>query len=451
MKVDRLALVAALVAAGTTMAQAQDVKVNALFIGWYTQMMDNSLRLNSTPTADTVLPQTLSYYSLGGTKGTGSVNPYNENGFSVRRAEIYVAAKITDEISANIMLDPNQPAPLLYDAYLTWKPNASFEIKVGQFKPIGYEATMVAAGDLLFTDRAQVARYASDYRDRGVQGTYIFGDKVFGGRFGLGYFNGATDRQNDLNAQKDVTARLDLNAGTDHKFGAYLQQGSTNLTDKTGTTGQFAAFGTPSATNLAPLAPEIYDNKDKTTTYGAYYVFNQGPWHADVEAATGLLGRRNPACLQAGYKAAVAAIPANPPYPAVPAVPAVPPAAKRQHLDQRFLGYQITGAYTLGHHIFRLRYDFMNYNQGDKWYTTYNPYTETAPGVARTDGGDYTPKYTEITAGYTYAFNPAMVRKANIKLDYIFRSKNFLAPRTDLGQTGEQGGDSMVLAFQVWF
>ena len=43
------------------------------------------------PTAGTGLPQTLSYYSLGGTKGTGATNPYNENGFSVRRAEIYVA------------------------------------------------------------------------------------------------------------------------------------------------------------------------------------------------------------------------------------------------------------------------------------------------------------------------------------------------------------------------
>ena len=86
MKKTSIALLAALVAAGTATVQAQDVKVNALFIGWYTQMMDNSLRLNIAPTAGTGLPQTLSYYSLGGTKGTGSINPYNENGFSVRRA-----------------------------------------------------------------------------------------------------------------------------------------------------------------------------------------------------------------------------------------------------------------------------------------------------------------------------------------------------------------------------
>ncbi len=418
MKKSRLALVAALVAAGAATAQAQDVKVNALLISWYTQMMDNSLRINSAAP--------LSYYAFGGTKGTSATSPYNENGFSVRRAEIYLAAKITDEISGNLLLDPNQATPLLLDAFITWKPNAKFEVKIGQLKPIGYEATMVAAADLLFTDRAQVARYSSDYRDRGVMGTYIFGDKTFGGRAGLGYFNGSTDRQNDNNAQKDITARLDLNLGDDQKFGAYLQQGSTNAADKPGNTLP-TSFGTPSATNLPPSPQDIYDNKDKTSTYGAYYVFNHGPWHGDAEVATGLMGRRNAAFLAATG------------------------AAKRQHLDQKFLGYQVTGAYTTGHHIFRLRYDFMDFNQGGKWYTTFNPYTETAAGPLLVNGApvDYTPKYQEITAGYTYAFKPELIRKANIKVDYIFRSKNFLAPRP--GQTGEQGGDSVVAAFQVWF
>jgi hypothetical protein len=425
MKKSGLALVAAMLVGGAASSQAQDVKVNALFIAWYTQMMDNNLRLNSTPAAGAGLPQTLSYYALGGTKGTGSTNPYNENGFSVRRSEIYVAAKINDEISGNVMVDPNQPSPILFDAYLTWKPNASFEIRVGQFKPIGYETTMVSAPDLLFTDRAQVARYSSDYRDRGVMGTYIFGDKDFGGRIGVGYSNGSTDRQNDSNAQKDVTARVDLNLGADQKFGVYLQHGSTNKADKTGSTTQGAAFGVASATNLPPSNSDIFDNKDETSTYGAYYVFHRGPWHAETEVATGLLGRRNVSFLVGAG------------------------AAGRQHLDQKFLGYQVTGAYTMGHHIFRLRCDVMDYNQGDKWYTTYNPYTQSAPGTARADGGDYTPKYTEFTAGYTYGFNPASIRKANIKVDYIFRSKNFLAPRT--GQTGEQGGDSLVAAFQVWF
>ena len=413
MKKFRLALVAAMVAAGA--AQAQDVKVNALFIAWYTQMMDNSLRLNGIPTG-----QTLSYYSLGGTKGTSAFSPYNENGFSVRRAEIYVSAKITDEISGNLMLDPNQPAPLLFDAFLTWKPVSMFEIRVGQFKPIGYEASLVAAPDLLFTDRGQVVRYGTDYRDRGLLATVGFGDKVFSGRVGLGVFNGSTDRQNENNAQKDFVLRADFKIGTDHMLGAYGQQGSTNLADKTGSGVAAGTF-----TGTGPNAAEVFDAKDKTSNYGAYYVFNHGPFHVDAEATTGLLGRRNASLLPAAG------------------------AAKRQHLDQKFLGYYLTGAYTLGQHMVRARYDFMNYNQGDKWYTAYNPYKESAPGVARTDGGDYSPKYREITVGYTFAFKADSFRKANVKFDYIFRSKNFLAPL--VGQVGEQGGDSLVGAFQVYF
>ena len=96
----------------------------------------------------------------------------------------------------------------------------------------------------------------------------------------------------------------------------------------------------------------------------------------------------------------------------------------------------------------------MNYNQGDDWYTDYNPYTESAPGVARLVNGspvDYTPKYTEITAGYTYAFDPKVMKRANLKVNYIHRSKNFLAPSAALGQTGEQGGDTAILAFQIAF
>jgi len=40
----------------------------------------------------------------------------------------------------------------------------------------------------------------------------------------------------------------------------------------------------------------------------------------------------------------------------------------------------------------------MNFNSGDQWYTTYNPYTESAPGVTLLANGapvDYTHKYTK--------------------------------------------------------
>lgn len=398
--------------------QAQDVKVDALLIAWYTQMSDNNLRLNAAT------PGALKYYGLGGTAGTGATNPFNENGFSLRRAEIYLATKINDEVSANIMFDPNQPAPLLFDAFITYKPTKEIEVKVGQFKPLQtFEATSIAAADLLFVDRAQLARFIGDGRDRGIVGSYTFGNpKAFAAKVSVGVFNGETGRVNDQNAQKDFVARVDFNNGTAHKFGVYTLQGATNKKDTTGAAGQGAAFGAASATNGVPATVDIYANKDQTSNMGAYYYFNKGPWHFDAEAATGLLGRRFDAFLDAAGT------------------------AKRQHLDQKYLGYFLSGTYTTGHHTFGLRYDFMNYNSGDKWYTSYNPYTSTAAGPT---GIDYTPKFTETTFGYTFAFKPESVRAANIKVDYILRSKNFLAPRA--GQSGEQGGDSLVVAFQAWF
>ena len=94
-------------------------------------------------------------------------------------------------------------------------------------------------------------------------------------------------------------------------------------------------------------------------------------------------------------------------------------AALRDGLDQKFAGYYLTGGYKMDAHTFLIRYDFMNYNSNSDGNTA--SYTAT-PGT------DYTPKYKETTFGYTYAFNPGVVKSANIKLNYILRSKNFLKP-----------------------
>ncbi len=128
------------------------------------------------------------------------------------------------------------------------------------------------------------------------------------------------------------------------------------------------------------------------------------------------------------------------------------PTAKREHLDQKFTGYYLTGGYTTGNHTFLARYDLMNMNSGDQWYTAYNPYTQSAPGTPLLVNGapvDYSPKFTEATLGYTYAWIPAKAKVANFKLNYIARSKNFLKPFGT--QTGEQGGNTLVAAFLVAF
>lgn len=397
--------------------QAQEVKVNALVDLWYTQMLDNNLRLN-TPAK---------YYQLN--------SAFQENGFSVRRAEVYVSGKINDELSYMVMFDPNTatnttttPTTLL-DCFITYKASSEFSIKAGQFKPLQtYEASMVPATDLLLYDRSQMAKQFGDKRDRGIVGTYSWGDTAgLSGKVNVGIFNGSTDRDsgkaNDANAQKDFVTRLEFSYGKAHKFGVYTRNGSTDASDKGGlVVNPFAYAGT-----AGPSNQEILDNKDKTSNIGGYYAFDNGTWIGQAEAITGLLGRRFPSVGIAGTPV---------------------PAASRQYLDQKFLGYVFTGAYRTGKHTFVARYDVLDYNQGDKYYGPYNPYTQNTSTGADL-GADYTPKFTEIVGGWTYTWTPTKWTLANFKLNYIHRSKNFLQPHT--GEIGEQGGDSIVAALQVGF
>ena len=405
----------ALLAAGALPAAAQDAtpKISGLLQVWYTQMMDSNLRLNSAATTNGN-----KYYDM---KNVG------ENGFTIRRAEIHVKGAIPglEGFSYEFNIDPSintsaSNPTILQDATITYK-NGPFAVTAGQFKNLRTYEGVWSSSALIFAERAQLSRKFGDARDRGVAVAYGFGDKEFGGKATLAVFNGMVDatsgKSSDTNAQKDFVGRLEFNAGKTQKFGFWTLQGGTNQADKGGLVAlTFAGANAPSAT-------EILDKKDETQQYGAFYVYDDGTWHFDGEILNAKLGRL------------------------FPSVGTAAGAAKREALDQKALSYYVTGAYTTGHHTFALRYDFMNWNQGDSWYTDYNPYTESAPGVSR--GVDYTPKYTEITAGYTYAFNPKSVKAANLKVNYIHRSKNFLAPRA--GQTGEQGGDSMILAYQIAF
>jgi hypothetical protein len=186
-----------------------------------------------------------------------------------------------------------------------------------------------------------------------------------------------------------------------------------------GTTGAWGA--------TAPNATAITDNMDKTTNLGAFYVYDTAQWHADVDVMTGLLGRRYPTV----YSTTAAAV-------------------AREHLDQKFMGIVVSGAYKMGKHWITARYDSLNYNQGDDWYTASNPYTtDTATGLAT--GVDKSPKFTEMILGYNYLFNASKYAAGKMKVDYIHRSKNFFMPRAAVGQSGEQGGDSLVVSFQVGF
>ena len=410
-----IAIATLLLAAGLP-AAAQAPKISGLAQLWYSQMMDNNIRLNG----NVVGP-----YQLR--------SGFAENGFHFRRVEIKLAGSLSEKVEYEIMIDPTinsassstysaNDSIVLQDAVIKYKLPANIEFKAGQFKNLQTLEGATSSSEILFAERSQMARRFGDVRDRGIVGSIGFGDpKSFTGRFHLGLFNGRTKFDNDNNAQKDVVARLEMNYGRVHAFGAYTLQGSTNLTD----TGSLKA-GTFANQPSSLTDKDILDNKDLTNQYGAYYRFQTDSIYVSAEAITGLVGRLFPSLNTSG-----ASVNAN-----------------RLHLDQSFMGYVATFGYTFDKHTFLGRYDYLNYNANNDWYaptsasSSYNPYI-------RTNGDDFSPAYTEITLGYTYAFNPKSVKTANIKVNYIMRSKNFLNART--GQTGPQGGDSIVLCFQAAF
>ena len=415
---------AILLVAGTMPALAQAPTVSGDIQIWYTQMMDSNLRSNSA----SVTPN--KYYNLR--------SEFIENTFAIRRAEIKIAGSIVDGLLYEAMLDPSiattsfdktkpnssyNPS-VLQDADILWKPMSGIDVKVGQFKTLQTYEGNISSTELLFAERSQLGRVFGDKRDRGIVGSYTFGDpKDFASKVSVGFFNGMSDlasgKANDTNAQKDFIARLDFTLANVHKFGIYTLQGSSDQASKGGST-DLKAY-TFSGTNL-PTTSDILGNRDKTTNLGVFYVFQSGPWQASVEYITGLLGRRAPSVYD-GNQAPAATT------------------SLREYLDQKFESYYLTGSYTFGHNTVAARYDTMNYNKGNNWYTATSPYV--------VGSADYTPKYTETTLGYTYAWKPEKVKAANFKLNYIMRSKNFLKPFNT--QTTEQGGDTVVAALQVAF
>ena len=401
----RIALTTLSLALATSLLQAQapkekafapTIKTSGLLQVWYSQMLDSNLRLNLSGTP---------YYSPRA--------DFKENTFAIRRTELKFAGKVSDEVSWEVMIDPTIAASatnnLLQDAALTWKPLKQFEVKLGQFKNIQTLEGVSSSSELQLIDRSQMANAFGDVRDRGIAFSYLFGDaNGLAGKATLASFNGQ-GKLNDANAQKDFAGRLEFTYGKNQKFGVYGLSGSTDQADKGALVAKtFSGAG-------APTGPQVLDNKDKTTQYGAFYQYQDSTWYAAAEGITGQLGRRFASVGTAG-------------------------AASRQHLEQKFMGLVLTGAYTINRHTMHLRYDALNYNSGDQWYGA-NPYKTTTT--------DFTPNFTLITAGYTFAFNPAKVKAANLKLNYILRSKNFLLPRP--GQVGEQGGNTLLAQFQIAF
>jgi hypothetical protein len=391
----------------TNAAQAQSVRVWGVVEAWYTQMLNDNLRLNAP----------LNAYAKNALPAT-----FNENTFSIRRTEIHADGTINPEITWSVFIDPNTSTTAspsnLNDVFIGWRMTKELSLKVGQFKPGITLDSNTAGPGLYFYDRSMMSRQWGEKRDRGIMATYAVGSaKVLNLKLNFGIFNGMADKDfksNDTNAQKDYMFRMDMAYGADHKAAIYYREGETDAADR----GSLVA-GTTTAWGVgAPSATQILDNKDKTTDLGAYYVYDTARWHADADVMTGLLGRRYPTVFNATSNVA------------------------REYLGQKYLGFVVSGAYKMGRHWFTARYDHLNYNQGDNWYTATNPYTTTL-------GVNKSPKFSEAIVGYNYLFDPAKAVAGKMKVDYIHRSKNFFLPRA--GQSGEQGGDSLVVSFMAGF
>lgn len=405
-----IAALAFMTVAGVSPLAAQ-AKISGLVQVWQTQAMDNNLRWNSE--------YARKYYNLR--------SEFKENTTSIRRSEIKFSGKITDDTEYEVMIDPSiatsaSNPSIIQDVNLTFKNLFGYglDVRVGQMKNYQSIEGLTSSSELLLAERHMIGRVFGDKRDRGLAfiKTFKIDESPIDGRVVVGVFNGLGDalsgKGNDTNAQKDFVARLEVNYGKYTKMGLYTLSGVTDLKDTLLSTTQAASFGTATG---APTGANIYDNMDETTNMGLFYQFQDATYFAQFEYMSGKLGRRFPSYGKAAG------------------------AASREHLEQEFVGYALTGAYTMDNLTFVVRYDVMDYNSGTKFYGTVNPYTlSTATGA---------PEYKEATVGLLYAFQPEKIKAANIKLNYIKRSSNFLLPRS--GQTGVQGGDTLVLAFQMAF
>jgi len=235
-------------------------------------------------------------------------------------------------------------------------------MKGGQFKmPTTYESTILSPVTSTFFDRAQMSRLIGEKRDRGVWAGYSYGDpKGFKGTINVSVSNGSTDDGTsgktavDNNAAKDYLVRYDGNYGSAHRFGAYYRTRHHQPEVP-----QHGPHRPPRAWTTAGVTLQaVKDNLDKTTAEGLFYAYDQSNLHLDVEAATGLVGRR---------------------FPTLQTTAVVP---VREHLDQKFTTYALTAVYKMGQHQIAARYDYMNYNSATTGTTATSP-TSPPPATPR--------------------------------------------------------------------
>lgn len=372
---------------------AQDVKVGGLITLWYHQALDSELRT----------------WDLAGSRLLETGTPYaphhsglRENGWVLRRSELYFSGRLSPTLSWNVAMDPNFGGNIVSDAAVMWTPAEGVSLRIGQFKPPqGFEGSVVPATQLFFYDRSMVARQFSDRWDRGAALTLARPWKGWQARLTLGVFNGS-GRAGDQNAQKDGTFRFEVEHPWGFRAALFGLKGRTDARAD-GVVYPLPGSGTPSAA-------EVRAAGDATSTFGGYVVAERSDWHLSLEALGGRLGRR---------------------FPTLGAAPVVP--ALRQHLDQRFSGWVATAVWRRHKDAWALRWDRMDYNAGRD---AYGP----VPGPV--------PVFTELVAGWSRALaTEGAWRSVCFKLDAIRRTGPLLWARDAAPRTG----NSLVAVLQVAF
>ena len=207
-------------------AQEATPRLSGLFQIWYTQMTRGDLRKDAV-----AAPLGHRYYDLAAA--------YTENGFTLRHAELRATGRVPGlpwagyEVMADLALrtstpdsaNSNQPynPSVIQDAFLAFAPLPALELRVGQFKNLQTWEGQLNAGELRFAERSQLARSFGQARDQGLAFAWAFTGPALKGRALLAVFNGSSDlsagKGGDLNARKDLVARLEVDVATVGRLG----------------------------------------------------------------------------------------------------------------------------------------------------------------------------------------------------------------------------------------
>lgn len=387
---------------GAAPAWAEQLEVHGLVQLWATRALDDVLTSGSRE----VPPNT--YYDLRSELATDT--------FSVRRAELALSGRVAGRVGFRVMVDPSigtRSSNVLQDAILSFEIGYGFVFRAGQMKTIQTHEGIQSSARLVLVERGQLTRRFGDVRDRGLTLSWDrAGERSV--HLSLGLFNGA-GKADDTNRAKDVAFRAEWGIARGHHLGAYGLRGSTDQPHDR------VALDLDGAG--APASHDVLRARDATSQAGAFYLIERDGFGAVLEALTGRLGRR------------------------FPSLGTSPGPARREHIDQRLLGLQATLHYSRGAHSMAARYDRLDYNAGRRWHTVHDPYRESAPGTPRE--ADFAPVFTELSLGYTFAFDPAQPASANIKLSYVRRLGHFLIPPA--GRAAPRNPASLVAAVQVSF